>query len=193
MDVHVVDQTAETFIMAAFAVFCRYGVKRSTMNDIATEAGVARQTLYNSFSNKDDVLRGLIRLYYERAILEIKTGCANRPDLAARLDLLFEHIAINPYDLMSETPHAADIQDGFNTAGQFENAAGLSRVRIVISEMLEPYEVQIFAAGHTVATLSEFVLISAKAAKGHATSREHLLTLIGTLKAVIIGIATPTG
>ena len=136
MDTHVIDRKEENLITAAFAAFCRYGVKRSTMNDIATEAGVARQTLYNSFSNKDEVLRGLIRLYYERAISEIEAGFDSRPDLDARLDLLFEHIAINPYDMMSETPHAADIQDGFNTAGQSENAAGLTRVQVVISEML---------------------------------------------------------
>ena len=46
-------------------MFSRYGVKRTSMVDLAQEAGVSRQTLYNVFRNKDDVLRALIRAYTE--------------------------------------------------------------------------------------------------------------------------------
>ncbi|SDB45349.1 transcriptional regulator, TetR family [Bauldia litoralis] len=35
------------------------------MGDLAKEAGVGRQTLYNVFRNKDDVLGALIRAYTE--------------------------------------------------------------------------------------------------------------------------------
>lgn len=36
------------------------GVKRTTMSDIATTAGVAKATLYNHFRTKDDVLTALV-------------------------------------------------------------------------------------------------------------------------------------
>lgn len=38
----------------------RYGVKRTTMSDIASTAGVAKATLYNHFRTKDDVLAALV-------------------------------------------------------------------------------------------------------------------------------------
>jgi AcrR family transcriptional regulator len=38
----------------------RYGVKRTTMSDIASTAGVAKATLYNHFRAKDDVLAALV-------------------------------------------------------------------------------------------------------------------------------------
>ena len=56
----------------AFSVFSRYGVKRASMTDIAEEAGIARQTLYNAFSNKDEILRATIRLFTNRAISAIE-------------------------------------------------------------------------------------------------------------------------
>ena len=39
-------------VSAAIAVFFRYGLHRVTMEDIAREAGVSRQTVYARFGNK---------------------------------------------------------------------------------------------------------------------------------------------
>ena len=42
---------------AAFKTFTRYGFARSTMDDIATEAGLSRPALYLHFRNKKDIYR----------------------------------------------------------------------------------------------------------------------------------------
>ena len=47
------EQREVKIVDAAFRVFSRYGVKRTTMNDIAEEAGLVRQTLYTVYKNKD--------------------------------------------------------------------------------------------------------------------------------------------
>ncbi len=85
-------------IEAAFAVFLRYGAKRTSMNDIAQEAGIARQTLYNAFSNKDVVLRATIRLFTERAMVEIEKGLKSCESLGDQLDIVFEQLAVNRLD-----------------------------------------------------------------------------------------------
>lgn len=46
-----------TILDAAMRVFMRHGVRRASMTDIGKEAGVSRQTLYNAFRGKEDVLR----------------------------------------------------------------------------------------------------------------------------------------
>ena len=51
------DEKQVAIAEAAIRVISRYGVKRTTMQDIADEAGVVRQTLYNYYKKKDDVLR----------------------------------------------------------------------------------------------------------------------------------------
>lgn len=50
------NQTEQALLDAAMRVFSRYGVKRSSMSDLCEEAGVSRQTFYNNFRNKDDIL-----------------------------------------------------------------------------------------------------------------------------------------
>ena len=68
------DEREKPIVEAAIRVIMRYGVKRTTMNDIAGEAGIVRQTLYNVFQNKEDVLRATIRYVTETSINEIRAG-----------------------------------------------------------------------------------------------------------------------
>ncbi|MDP3256505.1 MAG: helix-turn-helix domain-containing protein [Bosea sp. (in: a-proteobacteria)] len=45
---------------AALRRFVRYGFKRSSMDDIAREAGLAKATIYLHFKGKDDVFRAMM-------------------------------------------------------------------------------------------------------------------------------------
>lgn len=51
---------------AATRLFARYGYKRSSMDDIAREAGLAKATLYLHFKGKDDVFRAMLDLLARR-------------------------------------------------------------------------------------------------------------------------------
>ena len=59
-------------IIKAIEVVSRHGIQKTTMGDIADAAGVSRQTLYNKFANKDEVLRGAIRYTSEAGLAEFK-------------------------------------------------------------------------------------------------------------------------
>ncbi len=48
---------------AALRRFGRYGFKRSSMEDIAREAGLAKATIYLHFKGKDDVFRAMIERF----------------------------------------------------------------------------------------------------------------------------------
>jgi AcrR family transcriptional regulator len=79
---------------AAVRLFSRYGVKRTSMGDLAEEAGVARQTLYNAYKNKDDVLRALIRYHTDMAIDEIEAGLDGVQALGDQLDIIFNRMSV---------------------------------------------------------------------------------------------------
>lgn len=53
-------ETREQIIDAAELVFHRRGVARSSLNDIAQEAGVTRGAIYWHFKNKQDVFAGML-------------------------------------------------------------------------------------------------------------------------------------
>jgi len=49
------EQSVRRILEAALTLFARHGFKRSSMADIAREAGVARATLYLRFADKSAV------------------------------------------------------------------------------------------------------------------------------------------
>jgi AcrR family transcriptional regulator len=55
------DRTSARILDAAFEVFCRLGVQRSTMEDVARRAGVSRITVYRRFATKSVLVDQLIR------------------------------------------------------------------------------------------------------------------------------------
>lgn len=54
------DDSRERIIQGAIRSIARHGLERSSMASVAREAGVARQTVYAYYSNREDVLRDAI-------------------------------------------------------------------------------------------------------------------------------------
>ncbi len=186
------NEREEKIIEAAVGLFSRYGVKRTSMNDIAVESGIARQTLYNTFSNKDEVLQATIRLFSDRSTAQIDAGLQNAIDLGERLDVIFRHIAIEPFDLLNASPNAEDIVAGFNASSQKEIAAAAERNRLILKRTLEPYKDAIEKCGLTLDQFADFVQRSASGAKYNASSRKHLLQLLTSLKVAALKVADET-
>ena len=55
-DLRVEEHTAQRILDAARRRFALVGIRRTTMDDIAAEAGVGRATLYRRFAGRDDVV-----------------------------------------------------------------------------------------------------------------------------------------
>ena len=180
------DKRERNIVDAAIAVFSRYGVKRTTMNDIASEAGIVRQTLYNVYANKDEVLRAAIRLHAERSLAAIETGCAEVPDLGDKLDVVFRHLVIGPFEQIRSTPHADEIVEGLNEAAREEIAAADERYRAAVEALLAPHEKQIRAAGLTLHQLSDMVQAAWAGFKRKARNKKHLTQLLAALKTSVL-------
>jgi len=52
--------TREAILQAAARRFARYGPRKTTMEEVAREAGCSRATVYTHFSGKDALYRGLL-------------------------------------------------------------------------------------------------------------------------------------
>jgi AcrR family transcriptional regulator len=79
-----IDQIAD----AALRLFARYGYRRSSMDDIAKEAGLAKATLYLHFKGKDDVFRAMLQLLARRADTRCREVMALDAPFATRLSAL---------------------------------------------------------------------------------------------------------
>ncbi|UWQ20144.1 TetR/AcrR family transcriptional regulator [Jannaschia sp. W003] len=183
------NDTERKLLDAALRVFSRYGVKRTSMGDLCEEAGVSRQTFYNTFRNKDDILRALIRSYSETALEEIAAGLADCATLADRLDLVFDRAVVSGFDMVAAMPNAEDFVDGAHASAREEIDAAGERFRAVIAELLQPHAPSIRAAGIAVPDLADCMQRASKAAARHACDREHLLTQLATLRQLCVAAA----
>ncbi len=176
---------------AATRVFLRYGVKRASMGDIAAEAGVARQTLYNSYTNKDDILRGSIRMFGLDAMAAIEAGLNERSDPAEQVRLVFEEMAVKPYSFLHSSPNASDLIEGYNDAGRNEMEENYASFQAVLARIFAPHEAALASRDLTPDKLAEIVRRAAAAYKHQARDEAHLNVLLEGLLALAASVTEP--
>jgi TetR/AcrR family transcriptional regulator, repressor for uid operon len=70
------DELRARILDAAYGQFCRMGIQRSTMEDVARRAGVSRITVYRRFATKDvlveHVVRREFRRYFDQFLVDIE-------------------------------------------------------------------------------------------------------------------------
>ena len=176
----------DVIIDAAIGVFSRYGVKRTTMHDIATEAAVSRQTLYHYYASKDAVLRATIRYMTRTTVAQIEAEWAEATTLGEKLGSLFRHVVVLPFEHMQAMPHAGDLVRGFNAAGKEEIARAQDQYRLMIEWALIPHEHTMQGNGLNAHQLADYVCCSAVAVRHDARDRTHLLELLGSLILLVL-------
>ncbi|HEV2088282.1 MAG TPA: helix-turn-helix domain-containing protein [Cryptosporangiaceae bacterium] len=96
---------------AAYQCFKRHGVRRTTMDDIAAEAGMSRPAVYQYVRNKDDVTRRLVqKILAENLHQAAEVGSSIRPLEAKLLGILAAKLELT-LRLYRESPHAAEMLD----------------------------------------------------------------------------------
>ena len=65
------DETAEAILDGALDRFATFGIRRTTMDDIAQVAGVGRATVYRRFAGRDEIVRAVIFREMARFIREV--------------------------------------------------------------------------------------------------------------------------
>jgi hypothetical protein len=107
----------ERILKGAEELFFRYGIKSVTMDDIAKHLGISKKTIYQSFSDKDEVVHTLMQLKLKEdkhTVEECASGSAN---IIEEIFKMMQHISsvfgkINPnafYDLQKYHPKSWDL------------------------------------------------------------------------------------
>lgn len=107
----VADERVDRILDATYACFTRHGIRRTTMDDIAAEAGMSRSAVYQYVRNKDDAFRRLAeRLFAVAGERAAESARAEGPlvdrlhhVLATKLELTLQ--------LHRDSPHAAELLD----------------------------------------------------------------------------------
>lgn len=71
----------QAIIAAAQSCFERFGIKKTSMEDIAQEAGISRATMYRHFANKDAIVEAISIVEAENVNRQIRAQLAGRASL----------------------------------------------------------------------------------------------------------------
>lgn len=85
-----IDKAREEILIAALGVFRKYGVAKSSMEDIASAAGKGKSTLYYYFKTKEEVFRAVCELERINAINAIKKTLNNCKTAEEKLRTFFK-------------------------------------------------------------------------------------------------------
>ncbi|GGJ27524.1 TetR/AcrR family transcriptional regulator [Streptomyces brasiliensis] len=128
---------------ATYDCLTRYGVRRTTMDDIASTMGVSRSAVYQYVRSKDDAFRQLAARLHDRALARARLAAAQdapyavriRGVLAAKFDLVL--------DLSGPSPHTAGLLD--------QKARLFGEIRTAFTRNLRCLLVGLFAEAGTAA------------------------------------------
>lgn len=98
-------------IKAAYDVFARYGLARTTMQDIAKAAGLSRPALYLVFANKEDIFSAVVQIAFHQKLQNISDKTAQLDNASERLLTACLMWTVPSFKILKNLPDAADMFD----------------------------------------------------------------------------------
>jgi AcrR family transcriptional regulator len=83
------DETSARIFEAAYELFCRIGIQRTTMEDVARRAGISRITVYRRFATKSALVDQLVRREVGRYLDQFRIDIEQAETAADRVVLGF--------------------------------------------------------------------------------------------------------
>jgi len=176
-------ETREALIASAYACIARQGIAKTSIGDVASEAGVVRATVYRHFpGGRDELIAEVVSWEHRRFFLELYVAVRDAENLAEVLErALFEaHRAIADHEVLQLVLATEPTELSTLLLG------GLAPVQQQIAVFLEPYvEREQHAAHVDVAESSSFLsrlVLSYMGAPGRwdLTDRNEVSRLVRT-------------
>ncbi len=176
----------ERIIEVATRLFGQYGFKRTSVDLLATEAGVAKPTIYAYFEDKEAVFRAVVEAVGEELLKATQAANRARAPVDLRLAAMLSAKFTRYWELVHASPHAQELMDSQSRLGA-EIIHRLDRAYLaLLVEVLESAkELDLRAAGLTPQTAAQMLVRAAAGAAYDATSTathdRHLTELVRLL------------
>jgi len=105
------DGKRDAILAAGLELFGRYGYRRTSIDDIARAAGVAKGTVYLYVENKETLFRTLSQSLLDGVLAAARRAAAARGSVADRLTAILAAKFGFFHDLLHRSPHASELMD----------------------------------------------------------------------------------
>ncbi|MDO8290050.1 MAG: TetR/AcrR family transcriptional regulator [Parvibaculum sp.] len=173
---------------AALDLFRQHGYRRTSMEDIANAANVAKGTLYIYFKSKDELFEGLARRLSAQIAQDVKAALARKLPFEDKVLAVLDAKLGFVYRWVLSSPHASELTDPTSQLpddvfGPVDQALRASLADLFKTEV-KAGKIDLKGAGLTPETAVDTLLAAAHGAEMGATGEEHFherLTRIGRL------------
>jgi AcrR family transcriptional regulator len=105
------DDKRAVILASALRLFGQYGFRRTSIDDIAREAGIAKGTVYLYVETKEALFRALSQSLVEQMLAAARQAAAGEGTLAERLLAVLDAKYAFFYDLLLGSPHVSELLD----------------------------------------------------------------------------------
>lgn len=181
-DANSMTETEEKILDAAIRTFLRYGARKTSMNDIAKAAGVSRQTLYDLFGGKEELIRASTRSITDQKLATVRAQLRDGMSLADKLDVYFEETIVESFELLKAAGDAEDLIAGYHEVGKEAIAESHERHTALVEEILVTCAEQLLTHGLTPRKQAQFIVTVTMGLKAGVETRADLDEVLRTLK-----------
>ncbi len=182
------DAKTQDILKAAWAMFARYGFAKTTMSDIATEAGVARQTVYNAFSSKEEILRAVVRHAGEESLTAVKEAWETQSSLEDKVETFQRLGPQSWYEAMQAAPDWGELMDGVHKAAADELKTYETEWVTAIEAMLQSTLSPDTLASLSASEVASFLYTTSKNAKFGAEGLDDLRARLATIRKATLAL-----
>jgi AcrR family transcriptional regulator len=187
--------TRERILSAAFVRFARYGFRRTSMEDIAGEAGVSRAALYLQFRNKEEIFKSLAQDLQSTALARAGAALEARGPLAERVRAAIEGKSLEMVRITLESPHGSELLDETgrlcgDLVADTERRFAEQLTRVLRRAAAEG-EIDLGAAELSAVAAAQLLLRAVKGLKGPGVTVEEFQTGLAALVRVFVGGLAP--
>jgi AcrR family transcriptional regulator len=195
------DAKRAAILAAALVLFGRYGYRRTSIDDLARETGIAKGTVYLYFDTKEAIFRALCESVIARVLADAAAAAAAPAPIGTRL----RRVLAAKFDcfqgLLHGSPHAGELLDSSNRlSAALLRRADRAYVRIVtrtIADAVARAELAPPTPGLSAAAAADLLVASAYGARSDggmiaapAVLRRRLDDLVAVVVAALGGAVT---
>jgi len=121
-------------LRAATALFSRYGFRKTSIDLIAAEAGVAKPTVYAHFADKDALFVAVCERLMAGIVTAATAAAERERDVVDRLAAMLAAKFTTVFELVESSPHARELLDSSNElANEVIQAADERYERVLVA------------------------------------------------------------
>ena len=161
------------------------------MADVARAAGVSRQTLYNTYANKEEIIRVASRHVTNVQLDTLNQHWASAENLGVVMDQFFETATLFWYDTIATSPESAELIEGIHAAAGEEMEEAHRRMTTALEVCISRL-VGETVTGFSAADLADYIYSAASSAKYNAENRDQLIRRLEVLRASVLALIGDT-